>query len=583
MKKYFAVLLTTFLAVQCSAISFYEQLCAFNPNWKKYKFSVPIEEAHSFLSDKTYIQAHLATVLTVLQHNPTSHLSKAQKESRKRLLDELADYRVAGKFPINYYRQERIPVFIDPHNTYCAVGYLMKQSGYQDLAKRIAAADNYVWVKDIKDAQLSEWQQASGFSIEELKLIQGAYDSYIENAFFLPNKFEIPQKPACMVAYFDKNQFGIKLSQTEGNIWCKGEGENGKLHGKWEQNYAVGIPWIEGYYADGKRTGQWKEYYKGTKKLCRTEHWANDKLNGIRKRFDKNGKLIEEILFRDGKAIMKTNYDLQTSLTQVRIPIETELEWDQIYKIPENYGSRTSDQSLVWTKIYNAKGELLAAGHESVYNPSNLQWFQNIELTALNSVAISARSETILNSNLFQNASSTYLGRNGQSSLNLYEQPALVEYRKEGAWTYYKQSDDQGANSKNAGVGSYRFFEESFTPLTKPKIVQVQADYDSIQVVYEQNNIKDFQGFKEEYNIPNPPVSSVNDVSLKHHGKSKDKKIPQDSRQKDGVTIAEQQQEKSKVAPRNGPKRMVGRTLRLLGYATIVKYLLKPREIVVPK
>ena len=41
----------------------------------------------------------------------------------------LADYARQGRFPINYYRQERIPVFIDEHDTHCAVGYLMQHTG----------------------------------------------------------------------------------------------------------------------------------------------------------------------------------------------------------------------------------------------------------------------------------------------------------------------------------------------------------------------------------------------------------------------------------------------------------------------
>ena len=52
---------------------------------------------------------------------------------------------------------------------------------------------------------------------------------------------------------------------------------------------------------NGKRSGRWKEYYPGTAILCRTEHWRNDLLNGVRTRYDKNGKIIETILFKDGE------------------------------------------------------------------------------------------------------------------------------------------------------------------------------------------------------------------------------------------------------------------------------------------
>jgi hypothetical protein len=43
-------------------------------------------------------------------------------------------------------------------------------------------------------------------------------------------------------------------------------------------------------------------------------------------------------------------------------------------------------------EVFNARGERIACGHETVYNPGNLLWFQSIEFTALNSASISARS-----------------------------------------------------------------------------------------------------------------------------------------------------------------------------------------------
>ena len=76
-----------------------------------------------------------------------------------------------------------------------------------------------------------------------------------------------------MVKYFNKKQ-----PKKKENVWLFGEGKNGKLHGRWIQNYRSGKPWIAGYFNHGQRSGQWKEYYQGTTKLCRTENWRNDKL-----------------------------------------------------------------------------------------------------------------------------------------------------------------------------------------------------------------------------------------------------------------------------------------------------------------
>ena len=496
MKKYMTAFLSVLFLLNASAAGFYDQLCAFNPNWKSYLSQAPAGEARKFASDREYIQAHLEQVLAVLRTNPTVQLNNAQLASRTHLINLLDGYRIAGQFPRNYYRNERIPVFIDEHATHCAVGYLMQQTGHEAMAQRIAAADNYVWVKDLHDAEVPAWQQASGFSMEELKLIQGAYDSYMENAFFLPNKYEIPQKPDCIVAYFDNTK-----DKKPENIWCSGEGKHGVLNGRWEQNYAVGIPWIIGYYENGQRTGKWAEYYQGTKLLCRTEHWKDNKLNGVRTRFDRAGKVIEEIIFKNGKAITKINYSLSDSLCWVRTPL---------------------DSLNVWTEVFNGKGVRIASGHETVYNPGNLQWFQNIELTALNTVALSAKS-----ANEASNGNISQFG-NGMQQISLYNQPQLVQYKKQGDWMYYQEHTSDFSRFRQSTIGEEQqklhgqfphFGQElAFATMVFGRLAE-QSGYDSIRAVYADNNLQHFYGYSKtnylhlfmDYHHPEPEQVSLLD------------------------------------------------------------------------
>ena len=475
MKKYSSFILMLFFVQQAFATSFYEQLCEFNSNWKKYKLQAPAGNARNFESDKDYVQAHLSSVLTILRSNPVDHLNAKQYDSRMRLIELLDAYCLGGNVPVNYQRFERIPVFIDEHNTYCAVGYLMQQTGHEDMAKRIAAAGNYAWLKDIRDPELHAWQNTSGFTIEELKLIQGYYDFYEPRARYLPNKYEIPQKPECVLLYFENKTTGKSLPAKQENIWCKGEGKNGVLHGRWVQNYAVGMPWIVGYYDNGKRSGQWEEYYQGTKQLCRTEVWWNDKLNGVRKRFDRAGNLIEEIQFKNGVAVTKTNYDLEQSLKWVRKPLPSD---------------------VVYTEVFTIGGALLASGHEKVHNPGNLQWFQNIELTALNSAVLSTRySSPAVNAGNGFNPGSL-------NGINLYNTPPLVEYKKEGEWIYYKEYNVQ--NIPNIGSGTvkgmlmsdYRHFgNELRQSLMLLDDISINSAYDSIRVIYSDNNTQDMYGY----------------------------------------------------------------------------------------
>ncbi len=469
MKKIITSTLLLLFVIQLSATTYFEQLCNFNFNWKKYALQAPAGEAREFSSDKELIRAHLGSVISILRNNPVEQLNVQQYNSRIQLIKVLDNYRLAGIFPMNYYRKERIPVFIDRHLTHCAVGFLLQHTGHEAMAQRIAAKNNYAWLKDIHDAEFPAWQAASGFTMEELKLIQGAYDNYRWDAFVAVDKYETPQKPACILAYFENEALHKPMAAKPDNIWCQGEGTNGVLNGKWTQNFAVGMPWIVGYFENGNRSGQWQEYYQGTKILCRTEHWRNNKLNGLRKRFDRFGNLIEEIMFKNGKAITKTNYSLEDSLVYVRKPI---------------------DSVLVFTEIF-FEGSLIASGRERIHNPGNLQWFQNIELTALNSAAIQSRDNGSHGNGSF---TPTY------GSRSLYNTPALVEYKKEGEWKYYKEFNYSAKKAPTSMrellVYNYRHFGQSLVnALTLFENKTIKAGYDSLLVQYDNNNLKDFYGY----------------------------------------------------------------------------------------
>ncbi|MBP7514058.1 MAG: hypothetical protein KA791_05895, partial [Flavobacteriales bacterium] len=377
-----------------------------------------------------------------------------------------------GRFPINYDRHERIPVFIDEHDTHCAVAYLMRHTGNEAMAQRIAAANNYAWVREIEDPGLAVWQAASGFGLDELKLIQGAYDFYIQDAFLLPDKYEVPQKPEQVVRYFE----GVDKDK----VWCSGEGSKGDLHGTWVQNYSATLPWIQGYFEHGKRSGRWKEYYKGTDKLCRTEHWRDDKLNGIRTRYDREGKMIETILFMNGQAVNKTNIDHEKALRWVRTPV---------------------DSATVHTDIFTVEGALIAAGKERIYNPEGLLWFQNIELTALNTYAITARDGAPRP----ENGVMVPRFDIGAQEQQIPGSHTLVEYRKEGEWVYYKdylhQPVSEQATLSREGVfelGYMHFGAELYASIAAYDHLELTASYDSMHVVYSDDRMVDLFGFSSK-------------------------------------------------------------------------------------
>lgn len=485
---------TTFIAcmlgfsLSTHAGTLFDQLCAFNPNWNKYRSAVPDETERIFLSDKSYIQTHLGFVLEILRSADISKLSRKQVTMRTRLIEVLSDYRLQGNFPVNYYRSERIPVFIDEHQTHCAVGYLMQQTGYENLAQQISRTNNYVWVKDLKDEQVIEWQKLSGFSLEELKLIQGAYDSYMPYGLEAPNRIEIPQKPEVIALSFDKKELGgSTIESGRARIWIRGEGKNGVLHGRWEQNYSPKLPWIVGFYQHGRREGKWLEYYRGTNQLCRMEHWKNDKLNGVRTRFDRKGNVIEEIVFENGNAVLKTNYELLQSLKYVRKPL---------------------GDDRVWTEVYNMEGRLIASGHETIYNPGNLQWFQNIELTALNTMSLASQTYTnqLTNTGTLDSkphAHSRFHSVSEYDSPRLFEEPPLVEYIKQGDWVYKWDASNDYLAARDRGEAAVFLFTEQFSHFGTALARGVQGFgevknipvFDSLQVNYINNDILAFNGF----------------------------------------------------------------------------------------
>ena len=97
-------------------------------------------------------------------------------EEREKQITRLKAYRDAGTFPHNEgHAKHAVPIFVDRHDTACAVGHLMRMSGWEEEVKAIAAANNLVFVPDVTDGPLVEWVLLSGLTQEEAALIQPSY------------------------------------------------------------------------------------------------------------------------------------------------------------------------------------------------------------------------------------------------------------------------------------------------------------------------------------------------------------------------------------------------------------------------
>lgn len=128
-------------------------------------------------TDQDWIALHLEHVETTLRNRAVPHLSAAQRENRLHCLDILRQYRLDRNFPINEVFAYRCPIFIDPYDNFCAVGYLVKETGYEPVSRTIAAKTNYAYVREMDYPELVAWAENYGFSVAELAWIQPTYGS----------------------------------------------------------------------------------------------------------------------------------------------------------------------------------------------------------------------------------------------------------------------------------------------------------------------------------------------------------------------------------------------------------------------
>lgn len=181
MKHFFTFLLSIVLGVAFGReisphqnVDAKDHLLTVNKQWVYFEDAIP-DEKQSFSNDTERIAYHLRTVVELLSAQTTTHLNSVQLEKRKQTIQILAGYADRKVFPTNHYHAVRQPYFIDNYDVHCAVGYLVKETGYPEISKEIARTQNYAYVKEIKSEALLQWANEYGFSVQELALIQPGY------------------------------------------------------------------------------------------------------------------------------------------------------------------------------------------------------------------------------------------------------------------------------------------------------------------------------------------------------------------------------------------------------------------------
>ncbi len=164
-------------------LDYYAKMLEINSQWRFHQADCP-KERIQFDSDIDAIQAHLYLVCVHLTKNTAQSLNENQRAKRMQLIEELRNYAHEKVFPTNLYHATRTPYFVDDFGVHCAVGFLMKQSGFTDLVATIRANENYAYIEEIRTPGVAEWAEEHGFTVDELKWIQPSYLSPPQHRIF---------------------------------------------------------------------------------------------------------------------------------------------------------------------------------------------------------------------------------------------------------------------------------------------------------------------------------------------------------------------------------------------------------------
>jgi hypothetical protein len=127
-------------------------------------------------ADRSRIQAHLELVEGELRARDVGDLPLELQRARALNLHRLHAYWTAGEFPHNDdFLDQRVPYFIDDAGTACAVGHLVIESGFADVAEEIRKRQNNAKLLDMTHPALPGWIAASGLTAEECARIQPTY------------------------------------------------------------------------------------------------------------------------------------------------------------------------------------------------------------------------------------------------------------------------------------------------------------------------------------------------------------------------------------------------------------------------
>ncbi len=121
------------------------------------------------------VATHLAFAERILRAHDVSSLSPELRASRSRLLDRLAAYARARRFPRGESAVGRLPTWQDDAGTRCAVADMVDSAAGPDTVRALDARFHNAFVAQFDDPAFDAFVASSGLTRAELAIVQPTY------------------------------------------------------------------------------------------------------------------------------------------------------------------------------------------------------------------------------------------------------------------------------------------------------------------------------------------------------------------------------------------------------------------------
>ena len=115
-----------------------------------------------------------------------SEVRAALIKIRQQNLAHFRSYWMAGVYPSNVHSKKTANVWRDQDDHFCAAATIMVKSGNEALAIKLAETNNFIKLGDVKQGPVLDWIVTSGFTQDELALIQRPFRPVADNVRPLP-------------------------------------------------------------------------------------------------------------------------------------------------------------------------------------------------------------------------------------------------------------------------------------------------------------------------------------------------------------------------------------------------------------